>query len=927
MAEVAVSFVLQHSFEFVVEGAILWTGVGRNLKEIKDELEHFQDLLKDADTKASDEGGADRGAKKWVKRLREASFDIEDVIDEYNMYVASQSSGYIALLQKLFHKIPNLKSYKIACKVDDIKLSVANIKNRIPPSVDSKSEKTTEGGLFSNQDTAAYFNEEVVGFESSRDELVSWLVDETNERKLVAVVGMAGVGKTTLAKHVFDNERVERHFDCRFYIIASQSNTAKDLLIDMINTFYVDSKEKLPDGLKKMGEIDLIKHVKQYLEPKRYLMCFDDVLKEDFSDGIRHAMIENNKGSRIIVTTKMEKAAKNFMEPFSVHYHNLNPLPHDKALELFYKKVFRGQCPPEFEEMSDKIVKKCEGLPRAIVTIGGLLLTKPKTIFEWENVYKSLSTDLEGNTHFTKITMFLSRSYDDLPWHLKLCMLYFGIYPEQHTINCKRLIGQWIAEGFVKYEEGRTLEEVAEGYLKELIQTSLVQVSSVGIDGKVKSCKVHNFLRRNIIRKMKDLSFCHIMHEDHEQVTVDVTRRFSIATFSNNVLRSNSNSGIRAIFVFDKNEFPEYFIGSISIKFKLIKILDFAHSLLNYVPTNLGSLFYLKYLNLSHTKVKALPRSIGNLVNLETLDLRQTEVHELPMEIKKLTKLRLLPVYYKREGGDHSTLNSTRGVKMQKGIGCLKSLQKLYFLDADHDEKARIQELKMLKQLRKLGIRCVKKEHGNELCAAIREMNFLESLNITAKDGEEILDLDFVSAPRYFRVVNLKARLTKLPNWIPKLDYLVKLMLAFCKFVYDPLDSLKNLINLSWLILWDDAFAGDSLHFQVGGFPKLKELDLTRLNSLSSVSIGKGALPALEYFKCNDNPQLKVLPSDLQNLENLKYLEFADMPVELVDSIDPNKDGPCHRIINHIPRVQVREKVVSSFPNYKLRSIPTLANV
>ncbi|CAJ2638715.1 unnamed protein product [Trifolium pratense] len=922
MAEIAVLFVLRQSLPFVVEGTLLLTRFRRNFNEIKNELECFQDLLKNADTKAA----ADERVKIWVKQLREECFRLEDVIDKYNMYVAQRvnvnNSRFISIPQNIFLKIPAWKTCKVASKINGIKVSLASIKNRIS-SFDFQPERTT-AGLFGNVDIPAYFNEEVVGFESSRDELVSWLVGGTSERTLVAVVGMSGLGKTTLANHVFNDQDVKRRFDCRFYISASQSNTAKELLIDMINKFYVDSKENVPDGFQEMGEIELINHVKQYLEPKRYLMCFDDVLAKDFSDGIAYSMIENNKGSRIIVTTQMELAANNFTEHFPVvHFHNLNRLPHDKALELFCKKAFRGQCPTELEDVSDEIVEKCGGLPLAIVTIGGLLSTKDKNIVEWRKMSQNLSMELDGNTHFTKITMILSRSYDDLPWHLKLCMLYFGIYPEHHTINCKRLIGQWIAEGFVRYNEGTTLEEVAEGYLKELIQTSLVQVSSVGIDGKVKSCKVHNLLRRIITKKMKALSFCHIMYEDHEQVTVDVTRRFSIATFSNNVLRSNSNSGIRAIFVFDKNEFPEYFIGNISIKFKLIKILDFAHSLLNYVPENLGSLFYLKYLNLSHTKVTVLPRSIGNLVNLETLDLRQTEVHELPMEINKLTKLRLLPVYYKIKAGNYSTLTDTKGVKMQKGIGCLESLQKLYFLEADHAGIVVIQELKKLRQLRKLGIRRVRQEYGNALCAAIQEMNFLESLNVTVIAEEEILDLDFVSVPRNLRVVNLKARLTKFPDWIPKIECLVKLMLGYCKFEHDPLDSLKNLQNLSWLILWDDAFAGDSLNFEVGGFPKLKELDLTRLNTLSSVSIGIGALPALEYFSCHGNPQLKVLPSDLQNLGNLKYLGFADMPDELVDSIDPNKDGPCHQIINHIPLVQVREKVESRFHEYDWRRIPT----
>jgi disease resistance protein RPM1 len=261
----------------------------------------------------------------------------------------------------------------------------------------------------------------------------------------------------------------------------------------------------------------------------------------------------------------------------------------------------------------------------------------------------------------------------------------------------------------------------------------------------------------------------------------------------------------------------------------------------------------------------------------------------------------------------------------------LKSLQYLYFLEADHGGRDHMQELKMLKQLKKLGIRSVQSAHTkaeeeipesqNALCAAIGEMKFLESLNITAKAEEEILDLHSLSAPRYLRVINIKARLTRFPDWIPELEYLVKLVLSFSKFEDDPLDSLKRLPNLSRLNLWDDAFSGDCLHFKAGGFPKLQKLDLTRLNRLSSVSIDREALPVLEHFKCNDNPQLKVVPQDLKNLERLQFLGFAEMPAELVGSIE--EGGPFHWVINHIPEVEIRLKVESQFRGSRVYHIPT----
>ncbi|CAJ2638678.1 unnamed protein product [Trifolium pratense] len=381
----------------------------------------------------------------------------------------------------------------------------------------------------------------IVGLEGSREELTGWLLSGASERTCIAVVGMGGIGKTTIAKLVFDSQKVTTQFDCRTCITVSQSSTVRGLLINMMEEFCGETENPLMQMLHKMDDKSLITQVRKYLQHKKYL----------------------------IFTTRIMQVADFFKKSFLVHVHNLQLLSPNKAWELFCKKAFRfehdGHCPPELKSLSKEIVRKCKQLPLAC-----------------------------------------SYCYDDLPYYLKPCILYFSIYPEDYCINHKRLIQQWIAEGFVKSDGRRTFEQVAEEYLSELIHRSLVLVSIVGFEGKVKTCQVHDLLREVIIGKMEDLSFCHFVGEVDKSPPFGITRRLSISISSNNVFKGTNNSHFRAIHGFGKGGPVEPFISKLCSKSRILKVLDMQ----------------------------------------ETLDLRETLVHEIISEIKKLTKLQNLLAYH-----------------------------------------------------------------------------------------------------------------------------------------------------------------------------------------------------------------------------------------------------------------------------------------
>ena len=692
MAETAVSLALGEVFQLLREETNLLRGVNKDFLDIKDELEIIQVFLKDADRRASDEADTNEGIRTWVKHMREASFRIEDVIDEYLWLRHEVKHPGCGLICKIASLIKTLTPrHRIASEIQDIKISIREIKERSQrynfqrsQALGSTSTRETENRRWRDPRLSFLFVEEtgIVGLEGPREELTGWLLDGASERTVIAVVGMGGLGKTTLAKLVFDSQKVTTQFHCRACITVSQSYTVRGLLINMMEEFCGETEMSLMHMLHKMDDKLLIEQVRKYLEYKRYLIFFDDVWQEDFSDQVELAMPNNNKGSRIIITTRKMQAADFFKKSFLVHVHNLQLLTPNKAWELFCKKAFRfehdGHCPAELKSISKEIVRKCKQLPLAVVAIGGLFSTKSKTVTEWKTVSKNLNLELRRNAHLSNIINILSLSYDDLPYYLKPCILYFSIYPEDYSINHKRLIQQWIAEGFVKSDGRRTLEEVAEEYLLELIHRSLVMMSSVGFEGKVTTCQVHDLLREVIIGKMEDLSFCHFVDEVEKPLPVGKTRRLSISISSNNVFKGNKNSHFRAIHGFGKGGPMDPFIIELCSKSRILKVLDMQGTSMNHIPNNLGNLFHLRYINLSGTKVQTLPKSVGELHNLETLDLRETLVHEIPREINKLAKLRNLLASHCNYEAMYSLLSFTTGVLMKKGIKKLSSIENFF---------------------------------------------------------------------------------------------------------------------------------------------------------------------------------------------------------------------------------------------------------
>ncbi|KAJ7953663.1 Disease resistance protein [Quillaja saponaria] len=227
---------------------------------------------------------------------------------------------------------------------------------------------------------------DVVGIESPRSTLLEWLVQGEQKLTSISVVGMGGLGKTTIVKKVYDSQTVKRCFDCHSWITVSKSFTLVDLLRALLVGFMETTKDPAYMGIESMRESQLIDVLKNYLQQKRYVIVFDDIWSITAWEAVRYALPECNCGSRIIFTTRLIEVTTS-VETTS-HVYQLKPLQEKEALNLFCMKTFRGKdkgvCPHELESLSYSILKKCGGLPLAIVAIGGLLSKKNKNVFGME---------------------------------------------------------------------------------------------------------------------------------------------------------------------------------------------------------------------------------------------------------------------------------------------------------------------------------------------------------------------------------------------------------------------------------------------------------------------------------------------------------------------------------------------------------------
>ncbi|XP_057800191.1 uncharacterized protein LOC131015784 [Salvia miltiorrhiza] len=322
----------------------------------------------------------------------------------------------------------------------------------------------------------------VVGFDEDRLQIMSWLTSYSSELQVLPIVGMGGIGKSTLAKIVYDDTFITYHFDFHAWVTISKDYNVEIILSNLLASMKGKGIQAESDLQCKVKESEIYK----YLKGRRYLIVVDDIWSMEAWDHIQRLLPDDNNGSRIILTTRLKNVATyaSSMSPI----HTMHFLDDQQSWRLFQKKVFGDQdCPVELQDIGEKYVKRCEGLPLSIVTVAGLLSKIDRTPKLWKRI---------GANDGQLETILLSLSYKHLPRHLRECFLYMAGFPEDYEIRVSELIKLWVAEGFLdgRYES-KMLEEVAEDVLEVLVEQSLVLVTSKKSDGKIKRCKLHSVVR------------------------------------------------------------------------------------------------------------------------------------------------------------------------------------------------------------------------------------------------------------------------------------------------------------------------------------------------------------------------------------------------------------------------------------------------
>nr|UBY07555.1 NBS-LRR disease resistance protein [Dasypyrum villosum] len=824
-------------------------GVRREVRSLRSELASMHAALKEY-TKLEH---PNEQVKAWISLVRELAYDTEDVFDKFIHHLGDtrdhDDGGFKEFFRKTVRRLKTLGARRgIAGEIHDLKNRIRQVKELKDCYKLNDAPSTSTGPAALDPRLHALFADEahLVGVEDPRDDLVKWTVEDGNKHcKALSIVGFGGLGKTTLANQVY--REIQAKFDSHAFVSVSQKPDIRKIIKDLISQVsFEDGSTKDTSG---WDERKCIAKLRDLLQDRRYLVIIDDLWSTQVWNTIKCAFPENDCCSRIITTTRIVDVANSCCLGTDDRVYAMEPLSDVNSRRLFFKRIFGsdGCCPDMLKEVSNEILKKCGGLPLAIISMSSLLANRPAMKEEWEKVKRSIGSALENNQSLDGMNSILSLSYNDLPPNLKTCLLYLSLFPEDYEIERERLVRRWIAEGFILEQREQSQQEVAEDYFYQLINKSMVQPVDIGYDGKARACRVHDMVLEIIISKAVEENFVTVVGRGQTSLKSQhgFIRRLSIQNIDQDMASTLANedlSHVRSLTVTSSGCMKH--VPSLN-EFEALRVLDFEgiQDLEGYDMSNIDKLFHLKYLSFRDTNMWKVPPRVVLLYDLEVLDLRGIYIQDLPAGIVCLSKIQYLPTqtFCEVPHGISNMRNlrvapnfdiTKSSLDALEELGSLTRLNELGFsLDSGHMKRS-YQEM-LLSSLCKLGsckLQSVCIFHSS-VWDHDGSINFLDSWSPPPSSLQSFL-LDGVI---YFASV---------PKWIsPALTSLSSLQMNLVELREEGLHTLGELPSL--VVLYLSLRKGPRKKLAIIGFPSLKKFGLCGKEG-AYITFMKGSMAKLE---------------------------------------------------------------------------------
>ncbi|KAK6152278.1 hypothetical protein DH2020_014913 [Rehmannia glutinosa] len=677
--------------------------------------------------------------------------------------------------------------------------------------------------------------QKLVGLSDNLDKMMRLLSKRwSHESRTFVICGMAGIGKTTLAKEIFEDQSIRSQFDCRVWVTLGPTCSLQETIRRILTRIDPDIDLMLMGG----GDEELHKYLHESLKGRRYLIVLDDIWNVDIREGLKQSLPDDNNGSRVLLTTRISKIARGFYI-FEIMF--MSGMSSKESWYLLRELVFGEKlCPPELEKAGKKIAENCEGHPLTVLTIGDFLSKADKTPDYWNKVAQKENSVF--NDSYDKMLGVLFPSYQYLPQYLKACFLYMGVFPEKYEIPVPKLIMLWIAEGFLEPDlTASSIEEFAMKCLTELNDRSLFVKKQVRPDYTTKTCHLHSVFWHLCRKEARKNKFFHVINSYADSFAEATKNQRGMCIHKNiffgikdvyNSMASNVNA--RSLLCTG----PHHPYPVPIFDLRLLRVLDALTIPFYEFPIEILNLIHLRYIALTLYNGN-LPSAISKLWNLQFLIVcRHLSIKScgdssfLPMEIWDMIELKHLEFM----GSD---------LPVPCGDALLPNLLTLLDVSARSCTKG---VLKRIPNLMKLGIQIELELDDVEPFNCfdyISHLHSLESLKcVVVNPRSEIM------APPPVPLSNFPSRLTKLT-------------LSGLGYPWKEMSKIASLPKLKALKLRCHAFRGPKWEtYGRDAFARVEFL-LIEDNDLVNWTVGEGSFPYLETLRMKHCYKLEEIPYEV----------------------------------------------------------------